>query len=278
MNIGETLSLLVTDQIFRAMDDKQVTVMVLIDLSKAFDSISHSSLLSKLRNFGTSERWFESYLVERQQTTRIGTSLSPPLTVTHGVPQGSILGPALFTLYMNDLQTVTRFCDAESYVDDTKIYLSFSPKDIRESLSKVERDLHRVAEWCCSNHLLINPAKTKLMFFGTQQIPYVTVPFLGKQLTPISSCKDLGVTLDSSLSFNAHINYYLSSSLLATLSQISRIRHLFSQDVLQSRKNHSSGRFDKVTEDGASCSRTSRRRPGMFSSYTFCCALWACAL
>ena len=94
----ETLSLLVTDQIFRAMDDKQVTVMVLIDPSKAFDSICHSSLLSKLRNFGTSEsalRWFESYLVERQQTTRIGTSLSPPLTVTHGVPQGSILCPAL---------------------------------------------------------------------------------------------------------------------------------------------------------------------------------------
>ena len=234
----ETLSLLVTDQIFRAMDDKQVTVMVLIDLSKAFDSISHSSLLSKLCNFGTSEsalRWFESYLVERQQTTRIGTSLSPPLTVTHGVPQGSILGPALFTLYMNDLPTVTRFCDVESYVDDTKIYLSFPPKDIRESLSKVERDLHRVAEWCCSNHLLINPAKTKLMFFGTQQIlskiPNVTVPFLGKKLTPILSCKDLGVTLDSSLSFNAHIKH-LSSSLLATLSQISRVRHLFSQDVL----------------------------------------------
>ena len=96
----ETLSLLVTDDIFKAMDSRQITAMVPIDLSKAFDSLCHSTLLSKLQLLGTSEQallWFKSYLSDRQQCTRVGTSLSDPLTITRGVPQGSMLGPMLFT-------------------------------------------------------------------------------------------------------------------------------------------------------------------------------------
>ena len=127
----ETLSLLVTNHLFKATDEGKVTAMVFIDLSKAFDSICHETLLSKLKSLGCSPRalaWFRSYLTNRQQTTRIRTSVSSPLNVTHGVPQGSILAPILFSLYMNDLPKAISNCKIESYVDDTKLYISFTLK------------------------------------------------------------------------------------------------------------------------------------------------------
>ena len=141
----ETLSLLVAGHIFKAMYKKEVTAMVLIDLGKAFDSICHTTLLPKLQGLGASSKaskWFESYLTDRMHSTRLGTSRSEEQIGTHGVPQGSILGLLLFSLYMNDLRSVS---SVESYVDDTKVYLSFSCKDIDCCLTKVTEDLCLIA-------------------------------------------------------------------------------------------------------------------------------------
>ena len=102
-------------------------------------------------------------------------------------------------------------------------------------MQRVAEDLESIAVWCCANHLLINPDKTKLVLFGTRQLvsklPDVNVPFLGQQLRLVSSAKHLGVIVDSGLTFSNHISS-LSSSLLFSLCRISRIRHLFSKEVL----------------------------------------------
>ena len=117
------------------------------------------------------------------------------------------------------------------------IFLS-STKDVDSCLRLVAEDLQRVAEWCCANHLLVNPEKTKLLLFGVRQLlsteqPDVTVPvpFLGQELKPVSSAKDLGIILDENLNFNDHVTS-LISSLLSTLCQVNRVRHLFSREVL----------------------------------------------
>ena len=139
--------------------------MALLDLSKAFDSIDHSLLLTKLRSLGFSNGavdWFRSYLSGRSQIVHTGTTLSESHLTTHGVPQGSILGPALFNIYINDLPLVPNICSLESYVDDSKLYISFPVKDIDTVAEQLTEALRRIAAWCCANSLLINPDKTKL--------------------------------------------------------------------------------------------------------------------
>ena len=127
----ETLGVLFTSQLYKAIDELKVTAALLLDLSKAFDSIQHEVLLKKFHNLGGADdalKWFASYLTGRKQCTRVNNSLSNPLTVKHGVPQGSILGPLLFKLYINDLPTACAHCKVKSYVDDSKLYASFSNK------------------------------------------------------------------------------------------------------------------------------------------------------
>ena len=120
----ETLNLLITDLLLDVMDNKKISALVLIDLSKGFDSISHSIVLKKLSYIGASQdtvKWFRSYLTGRAQKVLIGSSLSTALSITHGLPQGAILSPLLFCIYTNDLPTVTQTCDLNSFVDHSKI-------------------------------------------------------------------------------------------------------------------------------------------------------------
>ena len=187
-----------------AMDRKQVNALILLDLSKAFDSIDHMSLLKKLRAMGTSKEaveWFRSYLTGRKQSVRIGCETSEPRLVSYGVPQGSILGPALFNIYTNDLPSVPKVGSLECYVDDSQLYLSFPVRDAADQLTE---DLRNIATWCCKNSLLINPDKTKLMFLGTPhmltKIPDdLSITLLSRDITSSKSAKNLGVTMDCNL-------------------------------------------------------------------------------
>ena len=235
----ETLNIYITDLLLEAMDKKKISALILLDLSKAFDSISHQRLLQKLSTVGASPTaimWFQSYLSGRTQLVRIGSVRSDPLPITHGVPQGAILSPLLFCIYLNDLPCTPQFCHLESYVDDSKVLLSFNVTDYSNAKIKLEEDLQRVAIWCCENQLLINPDKTKFMLIGTRQLinrhsSDFSVSFLGKSLTPVDSAKDLGVIIDSHLTYDNHISY-LVSSCLSKLVQINRVKSSFDKETL----------------------------------------------
>ena len=162
-----------TDKLLNNMDQKKISVIVLFDMSKAFDSIRHDLIIRKLRKAGVSESacaWFESYLSQRQQVVKFQNTASDPLPLTVGVPQGSIMGPVLFTLYGNDLFRVPKHCEPLVYVDDTKLFLGFPASELDDVISAVNENLKQISIWCGRNSLPINPDKTKLLYVGVPQL------------------------------------------------------------------------------------------------------------
>ena len=153
------------------------------------------------------------------------------------MPQGAILSPLLFCIYLNDLPHAPKDCRLESFVDDLKVLLSFPLKEIETASRKIEKDLHRVATRCCQNNLLINPEKTEfLLLVVTRQLmdkmpTFPSLSFLGKTQKPVDSAKDLGVTLNSHLTYISHISN-LFSTCISKLCQINRVKQSFNKDTL----------------------------------------------
>ena len=157
-------------------------------------------------------RWpFENYFKNRVQSVRIGSIISSPLKITFGVPQGSILGPLLFFIYINDLPQYIRDCLLVIYADDTQIMLTGEIDKINELLQKAKDVLTIAKAYFNSNGLLLNENKTQLIFFGSRQyissIPDNTnLKFGNITLIPSQNVKNLGVHMDSYLTFNVHID------------------------------------------------------------------------
>ena len=158
------------DEVLLNMEQGKLCGAVFLDLTKAFDTVDHGILLRKLSEIGLCEnslQWFRSYITDRKQRTCCGNELSDELPVTHGVPQGSILGPLLFVIYINDLPSVLDACQASLYADDTVIYYYGSSS--QELTDKVNQDLLAVAKWLNEHKLTLNLDKTKCMLIGSNR-------------------------------------------------------------------------------------------------------------
>ena len=227
----ETALLEVTDRMWKAMDDQMVTTDILIDLSKAFDKVDHGRLTSKLSQYGITPTWFSSYLDGRQQAVRSSmlhrTSF---INTTCVVPQGSCLGPVLFSLYTNDLPGRLQ-SEITTFAEDTQIISSYKPADQACAVALLQRDLNTVETWMSNNSLTINGSKTQVLTCGTaQQLAKVSEPIAnsltlcGETPQQLPSVTNLGVIFDETLSWQPHITK-MCKRVTGALAQIGRVRY-----------------------------------------------------
>ena len=162
----ETASLCVQNDIVQAIDGKKSVILVLLDLSAAFDTIDHTVLLK--HDFGitdTALKWLDSYLSHRTQTVKIGDLFSTKQKLLSGVPQGSVLGPVLFSLYSSPVAKIARkygLC-VQLYADDTQLYLSFTPCEWGDALERVQECVKEIKAWIVANKLQLNGDKTQIV-------------------------------------------------------------------------------------------------------------------
>ena len=223
----------VTNYIYREMDKGQIVGMASLDLSKAFDSISHSHLLQKLTNIGLGQstvEWTKSYLSKRTQKTKFSSITSETATVTSGVPQGSILGPILFIIFTNDLITAFKNdTQVVSYADDTQ--LLETGKTVEEVKEKLEKTIDIAQKWYKNNSLMSNPAKTEVIIFRTKKGKKhnitIKVEENGKvmELKPAECLKILGVHVDECLDFTKQVKHVQGKATAAT-KNLYRIKDL----------------------------------------------------
>lgn len=197
----------------KAIGEGKIIGVVFLDLRRAFEVVNRDILIRKIEWYGikgTVLEWFKSYLKDRSQRVKFNGLLSTPMKVDLGVPQGSVLGPMLFLLYINDItEVINDNCAIRLFADDALIYtIEYSSIEIN---NKLNEQIVRVEEWLRRNKLSVNVDKTKVMLLrGIRKKTkenYIKVMLQNKVLEVVSEVKYLGVTIDKNLNFSAHIDY-----------------------------------------------------------------------
>lgn len=238
----ETALLKTQNDILLNMNSQQVTLLVLLDLSAAFDTVDHSILLQRLSCFGVTDKalsWFKSYLTGRTQRVSVCGSVSKPFSLNFGVPQGSCLGPLLFIIYSSDLFRVINkhLQDVSAFADDTQIYISFKPDSAASQDFATQVMLNcvdDVKKWMTKSKLKMNESKTEVLLIGTRQqlkkINHGSISIGNDEIAPVTTARNLGCWFDSNMSLKTHIAKTCSAAYFH-LRNIKRIRKFLTVDI-----------------------------------------------
>ncbi|XP_074476551.1 uncharacterized protein LOC141758790 [Sebastes fasciatus] len=227
----ETALLQVLNNLLTSADTGALNILILLDLSAAFDTVSHNILLTRLQDLGiegTALSWLQSYLTNRSHFISLHNNSSATSTVTQGVPQGSVLGPLLFIIYLFPLGQILRHfnLDFHCYADDTQIYLSTNTPH-NPPLSHINSCLSAIKAWMQQNFLKLNSDKTQLLLIGSKstltKTNNLTLNIDGTSVSPSPQARNLGVIFDSTLSLEPHIRQLVKISFFH-LRNIAKIR------------------------------------------------------
>ena len=236
----ETALLKVTSDILNELDERKVCLLTLLDLSAAFDTIDHDILLLRLeKTFGISGaalQWFGSYIRDRCQAVQIGNVQSSSTLLKFGVPQGSVLGPVLFTLYMQPLVSILKKHQVHYhlYADDTQLYIAGNIEDLPILITTAKNCIAEMKTWMTSNKLKLNDEKSEVMLIRNTRVNTdiinIKVDINGQDIPINTKVKDLGVFLDNDMSMSSYINY-ICKSLHFQLRNISALRQYLNENV-----------------------------------------------
>ena len=215
----ETAVLKVKNDLLLNMNNGHVTILVLLDLSTAFDTVDHNLLLQKLQSVigiqGTALSWFQSYLGKRSQQISINGTLSRKFYLQCGIPQGSCLEPLLFTIYLSKLFEILKhhLPTAHAFMDDSQLYLSFSPAistNQADAISAIETCIHDIRQWMLEDKLMLNDDKTEVLLIGTlKQLAKTSIESIkvGEvDVKLINTAHNLGIWFNNNLTMNTDIN------------------------------------------------------------------------
>ena len=221
------------NQILDSLSKKQISLLLLIDFSKAFDIVEHPILLHKLKHYGIrgiALKWFESYLSDRQQFVTINGADSSAQNMAYGVPQGSILGPLLFIIYINDLPNISEVSKFILYADDANILVNGS--NVHEVMQKINKLCQDLVQWVDLNGLALNLKKTKFMIFARQRLDLskVNLQLRNHEIERKTECRFLGVIVDDKLNWSYHIAA-IRMKMAKYLGIMFKIKHRLPQNV-----------------------------------------------